>query len=83
MENEFVTFTVKASDGQEVELALVDEFDFENKHYIVGARIIDDAISSEGQYIYRAKISEDDFVAEKIKNHVDYERIVKAYMDME
>lgn len=83
MENEFVTFTVKSSDGQDVEMAIVDEFDFENKHYIVAARVIDDAICNEGQYIYRAKIDGDDFTAEKVSNHVDYERIVKAYMDME
>ena len=83
MENEFVTFIVKAADGQDVEMAIVDEFDFENKHYIVAARVVDDAISNEGQYIYRAKITEDDFVPEKITNHVDYERIVNAYMEME
>jgi len=83
MENEFVTFIVKAADGQYVEMAIVDEFDFENKHYIVAARVVDDAISNEGQYIYRAKITEDDFIPEKITNHVDYERIVNAYMEME
>lgn len=82
-EKEFVIFTVTASDGTEVSMAIVDEFDFENKHYIVSARVIDDAVSDEGQYIYRARITEDDFVPEKITNMVDYERIVKAYMEME
>lgn len=82
-DNEYVVFTVNASDGQEVTMAIVDEFDFENKHYIVSARVIDDVISDEGQYIYRAKITGDDFVPEKITNHVDYERIVNAYMEME
>lgn len=82
-EKEFVIFTVTASDGTEVSMAIVDEFDFENKHYIVSARVIDDVVSDEGQYIYRARITEDDFVPEKITNMVDYERIVKAYMDME
>ena len=76
-------FTVTASDGSQVAMAIVDEFDFENKHYIVSARVIDDTISDEGQYIYRAKITGDDFVPEKITNMVDYERIVKAYMEME
>ena len=40
MENEFqeyVTFFITAKDGSEVELAVVDEFDFEDKHYVVGA----------------------------------------------
>lgn len=83
MENEFVTFTITSKDGEEVEMAIVDEFDFENKHYLVAARVIDDTISNDGQYIYRAKMNGDDFTAEKITNHVDYERIVKAYMEME
>ncbi|MCQ2543346.1 MAG: DUF1292 domain-containing protein [Lachnospiraceae bacterium] len=82
-EKEYVIFTVTASDGSQVAMAIVDEFDFENKHYIVSARVIDDTISDEGQYIYRAKITGDDFVPEKITNMVDYERIVKAYMEME
>lgn len=82
-EKEYVIFTVTASDGSQVAMAIVDEFDFENKHYIVSARVIDDTISDEGQYIYRAKIAGDDFVPEKITNMVDYERIVKAYMEME
>ena len=82
-DNLYVTFTVTASDGTEVEMAIVDEFDFENKHYIVSARVVDDVISDEGQYIYRAKMNGDDFVPEKITNQVDYERIVKAYVEME
>ena len=82
-EKEYVIFTVTASDGSQVAMAIVDEFDFENKHYIVSARVIDDTISDEGQYIYRAKITGDDFVPEKITNMVDYERIVKAYMEIE
>ena len=82
-EQEYVVFNVTASDGQEVTMAIVDEFDFENKHYIVSSRVVDDKICDEGQYIYRAKMTDDDFVAEKITNRIDYERVVKAYMDME
>lgn len=82
-EMEYVVFTVKDSEGNDVTMAIVDEFDFENKHYIVSARVIDDTISDEGQFIYKAKIIGDDFEAEKITNHVDYERVVKAYMEIE
>lgn len=82
-DNLYVTFTVTAADGSEVEMAIVDEFDFENKHYIVSARVVDDVISDEGQYIYRAKMNGNDFTPEKITNQVDYERIVKAYVEME
>jgi len=83
VDTEYVTFMVTASDGQEVEMAVVDEFDFENKHYVVSARVVDDTISDEGQYIYRAKMEEDDFTVEKIKSSVDYKRVVRAYMEME
>lgn len=80
---EYATFTVTNKDGEEVELAVVDEFDFEHKHYVVGALIEGDTINEEGLYIYKAKLTEDDFVVEKITNHVDYEKIAKAYMEME
>ena len=49
MENEFqeyVTFHVTARDGSDVELAVVDEFDFEDKHYVVGAVVEDDTINN-------------------------------------
>ena len=39
--NEYVTFTITTKDGEEVEMAVVDEFDFEDKHYVVGALIKD------------------------------------------
>ena len=34
---EYVTFHITARDGSDVEMAVVDEFDFENQHYVVGA----------------------------------------------
>ena len=83
MENEYVVFTITASDGQEVEMAIVDEFDYEHKHYIVAAKVVDDQISDEGQYIYRAKLIGDSFEVEKITSRSDYEEIAKAYMEME
>lgn len=86
MENEFseyATFTVTAKDGTEVEMAVVDEFEFEGKHYVVGAVIKDDTIQDDAQYIYRSVMTEDGFTVEKIKKEFDYKRIAKAYMEME
>ena len=60
-----------------------DEFDFEDKHYVVGALIQDDTIVEDGQYIYQSVIEGDDFKVEKIKKEFDYNRIAKAYMEME
>ena len=40
MMEEYVTFHVTAKDGSDVEMAVVDEFDFEEKHYVVGAVVL-------------------------------------------
>lgn len=82
-EKEYVVFSVTASDGREVLMAIVDEFDFENKHYIVSERVEGDTLCDDGQYIYRARMTDDDFTAEKITNAVEYERVINAYMNME
>ncbi len=81
--NEYITFHVTAKDGREVEMAVMDEFDFEGKHYVVGAVIQDDTILDEGRYIYESVMNGDDFAVEKIKREFDYNRIAKAYMEIE
>lgn len=86
MENnfeEYITFHVTASDGSDVEMAVMDEFDFENEHYVVGAVIKDDTIDDEGRYIYKSVIQGDIFTVEKIKREFDYKRIAEAYMSMD
>lgn len=80
---EYITFQVTAKDGSEVEMAVMDEFDFEGDHYVVGAVIKDDTIDDEGRYIYKSVISGDTFTVEKIKREFDYKRIAEAYMSME
>lgn len=81
--NEYVTFEVTAKDGTNVEMAVVDEFDFEGEHYVVGAVIEGDTINDDGRYIYRSVIEGDSFTVEKIKKEFDYRRIAKAYMSIE
>jgi len=80
---EYVTFSVTAQDGSTVEMAVMDEFDFEDEHYVVGAIINDDTISEDGLYIYKSIVNGDDFTVEKIKREFDYKRIAQAYMEME
>ena len=80
---EYITFTVKTAAGGEAEMAVMEEFTFENKNYVAAALIEGDTINEEGLYIYKVREGEDDFTAEKITNRVDYERVVKAYMEME
>ena len=81
--SEYVTFHTTAKDGSDLEMAVVDEFDYEGRHYVVGALIEGDTIAEEGRYIYRSVITGDDFKVEKIRNQIDYNRIAQAYMDME
>lgn len=86
MENElqeYVTFFVTTKDGAEVEMAVVDEFDFENHHYVVAALIQDEEIVQDGTYIYEAVINGDDFTVKKIEKVFDYNRITNAYLHME
>ena len=81
--NEYITFHVTSKDDADVEMAVVDEFDFENKHYVVGALVEGDTINEDGLYIYRSIIEGDDFKVEKIAREFDYKRIAKAYMEMD
>ena len=80
---DYVTFHVTAKDGTDVEMAVVDEFDFEHKHYVVGAVVKEDTIDEEGLYIYRSYIGEEDFRVEKIADSADYNRIGQAYLEMQ
>ncbi len=81
--DEYITFTVTDKNGAEIEMALVDEFDFEDEHYVVGAVVKDDTILDDGHYIYRSIIEKDGFIVEKIRKEFDYKRIAEAYMEME
>ena len=86
MENEYkeyVTFHVTAKDGSDVELAVVEEFDFEHRHYVAGALIQDDQIMEDGVYIYRCAVKDDDFTVEKITDADEYHRVTNAYLKME
>lgn len=85
MENEFQeynTFTVTTKEGTEVEMAVIDEFEYERKHYVVGAIIENDTINEDGMYIYRSVINGEEFSVEKIDNEAEYMKVAKAYMEM-
>lgn len=79
---EYVTFHVTASDGRDVEMAVVDEFDIENRHYVVSSVVEDDVIRTDGQYIYQCHIKGDDFTVEPILDPKEFERVSRAYIEM-
>ena len=80
---EYITFNISTKDGDMVEMAVVDQFEFENKSYVAAALVDGDTICDDGLFIYRVKVAEDDFKVEKILNQVDYQRVVEAYMEMD
>ena len=85
MENEFQeynTFTVTTKEGTEVEMAVIDEFEYERKHYVVGAIIENDTINEDGMYIYRSVINGEEFSVEKIDSEAEYMKVAEAYMEM-
>ena len=77
---EYTIFKVTAQDGTEVELAVVDEFEFEHKSYVAAARVEGDTINEDGIYIYKAAVEDGELITTKITNKVDYERIANAYL---
>ncbi len=79
---EYITFMITSSTGEEIEMAVVDEFQFENRDYVAASRVVNDTIDQEGIFIYKVKAG-DEFAVEKINNKIDYEKIARAYMDME
>lgn len=79
---EYVTFEVTAADGTVVEMAVIDEFEFERKNYVAAARVVDDTIDEDGVYIYAVKLSGEAFSVEKITDPKIYESVVKAYMEL-
>ncbi len=79
---DYVTFHVTTKDGSDVEMAVVDEFDIENRHYVVSSVVEGDEIRADGQYIYRCHIKGDDFTVEPILDPKEFEWVSRAYMKL-
>lgn len=79
---EYTTFITTNKDGCEIEMAAMDEFEYEHKNYVVGALIEGDTVCEDGLYIFRIKEMGDEIKVEKISNPEEYQKIAQAYMDM-
>lgn len=77
---EYVTFTTETSSGEIVEMAVINEFEFEGKAYVATSLIKDDCIT-EGVYLYKVKDTEE-FAVEKLRNKFEYDKVSKAYIEM-
>ena len=80
---EYVIFTTTNKEGNEIELAVVDEFEYEHKPYVVGALIEDDTVNEEALFIFKLKSANEEIIVEKISNPDDYQMIAQAYMEIE
>lgn len=77
---QYVTFTIETSTGETVEMAVLSEFEFENKEYVAAGLVDGDEIQ-EGIYLYKVKDSEE-FAVEKLRNKFEYDKVSKAYLEM-
>lgn len=81
---EYVTFNITSKDGEEIEMAVIDEFEFERKNYVVSAVVKGDIVDEENLFIYRLKLKgQEDFEVEKITAPGEYEKVAEAYLAME
>ena len=80
---EYATFITTNREGNEIEMAVMDEFEFEHKNYVVGALIEGDTVNEDGFFIFRVKEMGDDIKVEKISNQMEYQKIAQAYMEIE
>lgn len=83
MDKEYITFTDKLDDGSEIEMAVIEEFEFEQKYYVASALVEDDAVNENNIFIYRLRPNgKDDYSFERIADEKEFERVSKAYMYM-
>lgn len=75
---EYTTFILEMSDKKKHEFAIVEEFDYEEKHYVLVSEVKGDEIT-EGVYLFRAESQGEDFIVEEIEDKEEYAKAVKAY----
>lgn len=81
--SEYVTFTTTTSTGEEVEMAVVEEFEFDKKNYIAASLVNNDEIDADNVFLYRVEMKGDDFKPLKITNKFEYREVCEAYLAMQ
>ena len=79
----YTTFTITAKNGKEVEMAVMDEFEYNHKHYVASAVVEGDTIRDDGRFIYRCKVIGEEIKFEPILNAKEYTDVTQAYLEME
>lgn len=80
--DDYETFFTTTSKGDEVEMAIVDRFEVDGKHYVAAALIEDDTINMDGLYVYRSKMIHGELEISKIEDPKEYETVTEFYSKM-
>lgn len=76
---EYDTFTYELN-GKVMEWAIIEEFEFEEKTYIVCQEVIGDTLSEEGLYLFEGISEGDEITVKNIDSEEEYDRIVDEYL---
>ena len=75
---EYDTVMIPLSNGTEQEFAIMEEFDLEEKHYIVVSPVMNDEIQ-EGFYIYRSVAVGDELDISRIEDADEFARVTEYF----
>lgn len=75
---EYDTFTYELN-GKTMEWAIVEEFEFEGKTYIVCQEVVGETLSDEGLYLFEGVSEGEEITVKNIDSEDEYNRVVDEY----
>ena len=78
---EYDTFTYELN-GKTMEWAIVEEFEYEDKTYIVCQEVIGDTLGDEGLYLFEGVSEGEEITVRNIDSEEEYNRVVDAYCEL-
>lgn len=78
---EYDTFTYDLN-GKTMEWAIVEEFEYEGKTYIVCQEVVGETLSDEGLYLFEGISEGDEITVKNIDSEEEYNKVVDAYCEM-
>jgi len=75
---EYETVMIPLLSGKEQEFAIMEEFDLDEKHYIVVSPVINDEIQ-EGFYIYRSVSLGEELEISRIEDEAEFARVTEYF----
>ena len=78
---EYDTFTYELN-GKTMEWAIVEEFEYNEKTYIVCQEVLGDSLSDEGLYLFEGVSEGEEITVKNIDSEEEYNSVVDAYCEM-